>query len=45
MHIRDSKLVIITESKNICFDLPKDVDNNWKYEISFIVKQWVFSRA
>ena len=28
MHVRDSKLVIITESKNICFDLPKDVDNN-----------------
>ena len=38
MHIDSNKLVIITEPKTIHFDLSKDVDNNLKYEIDFIIK-------
>ena len=39
VHIRDNKLVIITEQKTFHFDLPKDVDIDLKHEISFIIKQ------
>ena len=38
MHIEDNKLVIITETKTVHFDLSEDVDNNLKYEIDFIIK-------
>ena len=43
VHIEVKKLVIITEPKAIYFDfisfwLSKDVDNNFKYEIDFIIK-------
>ena len=39
--IKNSELVIITEPKDIHFDLPKDVGNNskhLKHEIYFIIK-------
>ena len=36
--INDNKLVIITEPKTIHFDLPKDVGNNLKHKIYFIIK-------
>ena len=38
MYIEDNKLAIITESKTVNFDLSKDLDNNLKYEINFIIK-------
>ena len=38
VHIDSNKLVIITEPKAIHFDLSKDVDNNLKHEIDFIIK-------
>ena len=38
VHIEDSKVVIITESKIIHFSWPKDFDNNLKYEIDFFIK-------
>ena len=38
VHIGDDKLVIITEPKTIRFSLSKDVDNNLKYEVYFIIK-------
>ena len=38
VHIEDNKLVIITETKTVHFDLSEDVDNNLKYEIDFIIK-------
>ena len=39
MHIGDNEVVITAEPKSTYFDLPKDVDNNLKYEIRFIIKQ------
>ena len=39
MIIKDNKLVMITEPKTICFDMPRDVDSNLKNEINFIVRQ------
>ena len=36
--IGDNKLVIITESKTICFDLSKYVGKNLKDEIDFTIK-------
>ena len=38
MHIEDNKPVIRIKPKTIRFDLSKDVDNNLKYEIDFIIK-------
>ena len=38
VHTEDNKLVIITETKTVHFDLSEDVDNNLKYEIDFIIK-------
>ena len=31
------KLIIITEPKTFCFDLPKDTDNNLEHEIDSII--------
>ena len=36
--IGDNKLVVITESKTICFDLSKYVGKNLKDEIDFTIK-------
>ena len=36
--IKETNFVIITESKTINFDLPKDSGNNLKHEIDFIKK-------
>ena len=36
--IKNNRLVIITEPKDIHFDLPKDIGNNSKHEIYFIIK-------
>ena len=36
--IKDSKLILLTERKFIHFDLPKDVSNNLKHEIDYIIK-------
>ena len=41
--IKDNKLVITTEPKTIHFDLSKDVDNNLKHEINFIIKNKKFA--
>ena len=41
VHIEDNKL-IITESKTIYFDLPKDVENSLKDEIDHKT-EWTFS--
>ena len=38
MYIEHNKLVI-TERKTFHFDLPKDVDRNFRHEIDSIVKQ------
>ena len=38
VHIKDNKLVTITELKSSNFHLPKDVDNNLKHEIDCIIK-------
>ena len=38
VNIKDNKLVIIIELKTIHFDLPKDVVNNLKHKIDFIIK-------
>ena len=38
MYIEDNKLAIITEPKTVNFDLSKDLDNNLKYEINFMIK-------
>ena len=38
VHIKDNKLVTITELKSSHFHLPKDVDNNLKHEIDCIIK-------
>ena len=38
MYIKDNKIVIITEPKTFYSDLPKNVNNNLKHEIHFIVK-------
>ena len=35
--IKDNKLVIMTESKAIYFDLFKNVDSNLKRDIDFII--------
>ena len=43
MVIKDNKLVITTEPKTIHFDLSKDVDNNLKHEINFIIKNNKFA--
>lgn len=44
--IGDNKLVVITESKTICFDLSKYVGKNLKDEIDFTIKHnEIFSRA
>ena len=37
-----NKLVITTETKTFHFDLPKDVGNNLKHEIDFIIKHKEF---
>ena len=39
VHIEDSKLVIITESNTIHFDLHKNVHKNLHHEIDSIIKQ------
>ena len=36
--IGDNKVVITTKPETICFDLPKDVENNLKHEINSIIK-------
>ena len=36
--IKNNKLVIITVPKSTHFDLPKDIGNNFKHEIDFIIK-------
>ena len=36
--IVDNKLVITTEPKSFCFDLPKDAENNLEHEIYSIIK-------
>ena len=36
--IKNNKLVIITESKAIHFDLPKGADDNLKHDINFLIK-------
>ena len=38
VNIEDNKLVIITEPKNICFDLPKVFRSNLKHKIDFVLK-------
>ena len=38
VHIGDNQLVITAEPKTIHFDLSKDVDNNLKHEIDFIIE-------
>ena len=38
VHIEDNKPVIRIKPKTIRLDLSKDVDNNLKYEIDFIIK-------
>ena len=38
-HIVDNKLVMTTEPKSFCFDLPKDVDNNLEHETYSIIKR------
>ena len=38
VHIEDNKLVITTEPKIIYFHLPKDVGNNLKHKIDFVIK-------
>ena len=38
MYIKDNKTVIITEPKTFYSNLPKNVNNNLKHEIHFIVK-------
>ena len=40
--IEDNKLVIITESKTIHIDLPKDVGNELRHEIDSIMKHLEF---
>ena len=35
-YIDDTKLMIITESKSICFDLTRKADNSLKYEIDIL---------
>ena len=37
-NIVDNKLVITTEPKNFCFDLPKDADNYLEHETYAIIK-------
>ena len=39
MIFKDNTFVIMTEPKNIYFDLPKDTDNNLKRVTGFITKQ------
>ena len=36
----EENMIVIRYSKNFCFkfDWPKDVDENWKHEIEFIIK-------
>ena len=36
--MRNQKLVITTEPKTFCFDLPKDAGNSMKHEISSMIK-------
>ena len=36
--IKNNKLVIITVPKSTHLDLPKDIGNNFKHEIDFIIK-------
>ena len=38
VYIVNNKLVITTEPKTFCFDLPIDVDNNLELEIDSIIK-------
>ena len=48
IYIRDNKTVIITETKAIYFDLPKNIDENemLEHEIDSIIKtKWPFSWA
>ena len=36
--MRDNKLVVTTVRKPFCLDLPKDAENNLKYEIYSFIK-------
>ena len=36
--MRNQKLVITTEPKTFCFDLPEDAGNSLKHEISSMIK-------
>ena len=38
VYIVNNKLVITTEPKTFCFDLPIDVENNLELEIDSIIK-------
>ena len=38
VYIVNNKLVITTEPKTFCFDLPIDADNNLELEIDSIIK-------
>ena len=38
VNIKDNNLIILAKPKTICFDLPKDVCNDSKYEINSIIK-------
>lgn len=39
VYISNNKLLIITEPKTTCFDLPIKVENSLKHEIDFIIKK------
>ena len=43
VQIEDNKFLTITDSKNISFNLSKDVDNNLSCETHFIIKTINFS--
>ena len=45
MYIDDKKLVITTEPKTICFDLPVEVNNSLKNEIKLTMKIMKFSQT
>ena len=45
VYIDDKKLVITTEPKTICFDLPIEVNNSLKNEIKLTIKIMKFSQT